>query len=160
MLARLALRAGGRVARLVTDPLSGELLDLTLLGRGSPPARGGWPPGPPPRPAIADVVEPHYEPSEALARFVRARDQRCRYPGCRVPARLCDLDHIVPYDQDKPQLGGQTTARNLCAVCRFHHRLKHSQGWTVTCLPDGTLRWTSPTGQVHETGPPDQGQVA
>ena len=52
--------------RLVTDPLSGAVLDLGTR---------------------------RYRPSVALAEFVRARDRWCRFPGCRKPGRQCDLDH-------------------------------------------------------------------
>jgi hypothetical protein len=56
--------------RLLTDPISGQLLDL---GRTT------------------------YRPSAALADFVRARDHRCLFPGCSRPADACDLDHRTPH---------------------------------------------------------------
>jgi len=57
--------------RLLTDPLSGQLLDL---GRTT------------------------YRPSAALAEFVRARDHRCLFPGVRHEAlstivEVKDLHH-------------------------------------------------------------------
>ncbi len=33
-----------------------------------------------------------YVPSKAMKAAVRSRDKHCRFPGCRRPARLCDLD--------------------------------------------------------------------
>jgi len=56
----------------------------------------------------------------ALRRAVIARDRHCRHPGCRRPAKWCDLDHKVPWSQ-----GGTTTLDNLQLLCRYHHRLKH-----------------------------------
>jgi hypothetical protein len=47
------------------------------------------------------------------------RDGVCQAPGCTVPAEDCDIDHQHPW-----HTGGQTTARNLWALCRRHHRMK------------------------------------
>ena len=109
-----ALAAGGTWRRLVTDPLSG---------------------------AVIDVGRTRYRPPAALADLVRARDGACTHPGCAVPARRCDLDHITPWSG-----GGTTGLDNLTALCRTHHRLKHAPGWTLTRTPDGDLTWTTPTG--------------
>ena len=113
LLAR-ALAAGGTWRRIVTDPLSG---------------------------AVIDVGRTRYRPPAALADLVRARDAACTHPGCAVPARRCDLDHITPWSE-----GGTTGLNNLTALCRTHHRLKHAPGWTLTRTPDGDLTWTTPTG--------------
>jgi hypothetical protein len=59
--------------RLVTDPLSGAVLDV---GRTS------------------------YRPPAALADVVRARDVECRHPRCRRAATNCELDHVVPWERD------------------------------------------------------------
>jgi len=93
----------------------------------------------------------HYRPNAKLARLVRARDGQCRFPGCGVPARNCDLDHITPFDHDNPSAGGPTTADNLHCLCRWHHRLKTRGDWTVRFQPGAVMAWTSPTGTAHET---------
>ena len=56
--------------RLVTDPLSGTLLDY---GRRT------------------------YQPPAGLADHVRARDLHCRFPLCRRRAADAELDHTVPW---------------------------------------------------------------
>lgn len=102
-----------------------------------------WLPGPDP--------ESHYQPSAKLAAFVRARDMFCRFPGCDVPAERCDVDHVVPYPC------GPTHASNLHCKCRTHHLMKTfwggPDGWRDRQLPDGTVIWTTPSGQTYTTTP-------
>lgn len=97
--------------------------------------------------AVSEVGRTPYTPSAALADLVRIRDATCRFPGCRQPAQRCDLDHVVPWPD------GPTTAGNLAALCRHHHRLKHQTRWTVRAGPGGDLLWTSPAGQQYPTSP-------
>jgi hypothetical protein len=102
-------------------------------------------------PIIAPLDAPPeggYVPSRALADYVRHRDLTCRAPGCDRPAAGCDLDHTVPYCR-----GGQTHASNIKCLCRFHHLMKTFWGWKDQQLPDGTVIWTLPGGQVHVTTP-------
>ena len=80
-----------------------------------------------------------YRPSVALDRFLRARDRRCRFPGCRRPVARGELDHRVRYPD------GPTAATNLAGFCVGNHRGKHqAPGWTHTLAPDGTLTVTTP----------------
>jgi hypothetical protein len=97
---------------------------------------------------VIDVGRTAYSPSAALADLVGARDRTCRFPGCRQPAGRCDLDHVLPWP------AGPTTAANLAALCRHHHRLKHRTSWTVRAGADAELEWTSPAGHVYRTCPP------
>ncbi|SDX92203.1 hypothetical protein SAMN05661080_01744 [Modestobacter sp. DSM 44400] len=84
-----------------------------------------------------------------LDRFVRARDQRCRFPGCRMPVRTGELDHDRPYPL------GPTAAGNLTGYCTHHHRGKHqAPDWTHTLQTDGTLTITTPTDLTARTTPP------
>ncbi|MGY1692691.1 hypothetical protein [Geodermatophilus sp. SYSU D01105] len=91
-----------------------------------------------------------YRPGAALDRYVRARDRRCRFPGChrRVPA-TGELDH------DRPWPAGATSAANLVGYRTTDHRGKHqAPAWTHTLDPDGTLTVTTPTGLSATTTPP------
>jgi len=91
---------------------------------------------------------PGYRPSTELVRRVVERDRTCRFPGCRVPAWRCDLDHRVPFEPDRPAVG-PTTAENLQCLCRHHHRLKTLAGWRVSRDPEsGATMWVSPTGRL------------
>ena len=103
------------------------------------------------RPLIhpADAApEPGYRPSRALADSVRCRDLTCRFPGCDQPATRADIDHTVPHRD-----GGATHASNLKTLCRLHHLVKTFWGWHDQQLADGTLIWTSPSGQTYVTTP-------
>ena len=90
-----------------------------------------------------------YRPGAELAALVRARDGRCRFPGCSVAARFCDLDHVRPWPT------GPTTADNLLTLCRRHHRIKQRPGWRARLAPDGTATWTDPAGRDRTTAPLD-----
>ena len=109
------IASDGRWKRFVTDPVSGVLLDY---GRET------------------------YEPPQELQNFLIARDRTCRFPGCRKPAHLADLDHTIPWEA-----GGTTSAENLGALCRRHHNLKTHHGWKVVNHGDGACTWTSPAGK-------------
>ncbi|MDZ8202679.1 DUF222 domain-containing protein [Microbacterium sp. SSW1-59] len=85
----------------------------------------------------------------AQRRFLTARDVRCRFPGCRTPARTCEWDHREDY-----ALGGRTDVENLGAFCKRHHTLKHVAGWTVVQHPGGRLHFTSPLGRSYIEDPP------
>ena len=98
--------------RFITDPISGNLLDY---GRET------------------------YEPPQALVDFVLARDRVCRFPGCRQPGRLADIDHAESWET-----GGKTSAENLGLLCRRHHQLKTHGGWELKSFDDGSCEWTSP----------------
>jgi hypothetical protein len=80
-----------------------------------------------------------YQPSPTLTGQVELRDQTCVFPWCQRPARGCDKDHIVPWQE-----GGPTSSDNLAALCRRHHRLKTHGGWTYTMVEPGTYLWRSP----------------
>jgi len=94
------------------------------------------------------VAVDRYRPDRKLKRYLSARDEHCRFPGCRRPARLCDIDHTADAAR-----GGPTESRNLAHLCRRHHTLKHHTAWTVTQRADGTLEWTSPIGRRYDDTP-------
>lgn len=128
--ARIAFDPDSTWNRLVTDPVTGVLVDYSTRA---------------------------YQPPRPLADAVRLRDSTCRGPGCEVEARWCDLDHIDPYDKRHsyaPGEPGQTRADNLHTLCRTHHRLKTKYGWQVHRDPaSGITYWTAPTGRCYTKTP-------
>jgi hypothetical protein len=111
------LAADAKWRKFITDPVTGELLDV---GRNS------------------------YEPPQALKDFLTARDQVCRFPQCRQPARVSDIDHADPWEK-----GGSTSSKNMGMLCRRHHRLKTHGGWKLESYSDGSCEWESPAGRRY-----------
>lgn len=111
------LAADAKWRRFITDPITGNLIDY---GRQS------------------------YEPPQDLKDFLIARDQTCRFPGCRQSARRSDIDHAQAWDD-----GGKTSADNLGVLCRRHHQMKTHGGWRLNSNADGSCEWISPLGKKY-----------
>jgi hypothetical protein len=82
-------------------------------------------------------------PVAASRRQVEATYPRCVFPGCRMPARSCDLDHTVEWSS-----GGPTDASNLAPLCRHDHVVRH-RGWSYRMVDGGDVEWTSPLGSTY-----------
>ncbi|MBB2975925.1 hypothetical protein FHX49_001492 [Microbacterium endophyticum] len=85
-----------------------------------------------------------YRPTAEMRRFLRVRDEHCRFPGCRMAPWRSDIDHTIDAAR-----GGATVHTNLAHLCRRHHVLKHQTTWSVTQLDSGKLKWVSPTGRAY-----------
>jgi len=112
-------------ARLVTDPVTGHLLDYG--------------------PAVRFAPHP-------LRRFITARDQTCQFPNCRAPAQYAEIDHHPPWKADGT--GGHTNPTNTHALCPHHHHLKTHGGWTIAHRDHGETLWRSPNGHLITTQTP------
>jgi hypothetical protein len=119
------IAADGVWKRLVTDPLSGALLDY---GRTT------------------------YRPPAALADFVRARDVQCRHPICRRRAIDSELDHTIAYAGDG---GETSEHNLYGACVHHHHLKHEAPGWSVVQHRDGRVTWTTPTGHTYTSSPYD-----
>ncbi|MDU0349648.1 HNH endonuclease signature motif containing protein [Actinomyces sp. MRS3W] len=129
-----ALAAGGVWRRLVTDPVSGTVLD---------------------------VGRTRYRPPAALRELVQARDHSCTFPGCTIPATRCDTDHIRPWAEGGTTSLSNLTS--LCqAHHRLKHTPGWSLTRTDTgdltwCTPTGARYRRSPDGSItleaHKVGP-------
>ena len=112
---RLTEHTPGPLERILTHPITGTVLETDT-----------------------------YQRTTAMDRRLKARDKHCRFPGCRVPAIRCELDHTIDWAR-----GGPTATRNLAHLCQRHHTMKQFTPWKVRQLVDGVLEWTSPTGKVY-----------
>lgn len=91
-----------------------------------------------------------YQVPDRLARHLTGTRSRCVFPGCGVPSRRCDWDHVVPWPT------GPTCACNLLPLCRYHHRLKTHTRWQLALHPDRHAAWTSPTGRTYVIHPDEE----
>lgn len=125
------IAADGVWRRLLTDPVSGALLDL-----GST----------------------RYRPSPQLADFVIARDRTCRFPASNTPARAAELDHTRPFRPDGS--GGSTAADNLGPLAKRFHNARTHHGWQFSQPEPGRFVWVSQTGRRYEVDPEIIGPIA
>lgn len=122
----VAFTPGSTWRRLITDPLSGTLLDY---GRT------------------------RYKAPGALADHVIARDVTCSHPGCTRPAENCDLDHLLPFPLGATC---ECNLRPRCRRHhRLKHETPWKVTTSSDPDdPDGTLISTSPTGHTYRTHRP------
>jgi hypothetical protein len=117
--------------RLLTDPLSGTLLDY---GRTT------------------------YHPPAALADHVRARDQYCRFPHCRRKAADAELDHIVAWAEGGETSETNLGASCLHHHHLKHHAgwqvHAHPDGRLTWITPTGHRYTTTPHHYGPEPPPP------
>src|SRR5665811_126722 len=67
-------------------------------------------------------------PTAAQRRAVETRNPTCVFPGCRMPAVDCDLNHRIPWSK-----GGPTAVTHLDPLCRHDHIIPVS--YTHLTLP-------------------------
>jgi hypothetical protein len=107
---RLAADESGSWRRLLTDPDTGHLLDIS-----------------------AD----RYRPGQRLRDFVDARDGVCAFPTCNQPGYRCEYEHVVPFEQGGRtcRCNGALACRrhNLCKAGTGWQYRRNSDGsftWT------------------------------
>jgi len=89
-----------------------------------------------------------HDPGVMLRHLAQVRHATCTGPGCRRPAANCDFEHNTPYEA-----GGRSCLCNANPKCRFDHRLKQDPSWNAEQLPNGNVRWTTPSGRQYTTEP-------
>jgi hypothetical protein len=84
-----------------------------------------------------------------LRRALEARDRTCRWTGCDTPGAWCTGHHI-----NSLRNGARTSLSEEALLCYVHHSyFIHQLGWTVSGDANGTLRFTSPDGQITLESP-------
>jgi len=94
------------------------------------------------------VVTTRRRPTTAQKRQVATRNPTCVFPGCRMPATECDLNHEIPWAQTH-----RTTIRELGPLCRHNHNDHHRHRWKLKQIRPGIYQWTSPLGHTYTVGP-------
>ncbi|TFD85450.1 hypothetical protein E3T61_18025 [Cryobacterium lactosi] len=97
---------------------------------------------------VLSLGKTQHKNTKAMKKWLRVRDETCRFPGCSRPAVKSDVDHTEDWAG-----GGKTDCDNLAHLCEPHHRLKHLSQWQVTQEPGGILLWTSPGKRGYRTDP-------
>ncbi|HST46571.1 HNH endonuclease signature motif containing protein [Jatrophihabitans sp.] len=140
----LAADESGSWRRLLTDPDTGQLLDISAE---------------------------RYRPSQRLRDYVSARDGVCAFPTCNQPGYRCEYEHITPYAQGGRtcRCNGALACRrhNLCkAGTGWEYRRNEDGSFTWTDdtghrrIGHPPQRWRSPgeqppTQQADPGGPPN-----
>jgi hypothetical protein len=83
-------------------------------------------------------------PTPNQRRRIEARHRTCVFPGCRMPIKVCDVDHTTAVAD-----GGDTCDCNLAPLCRRDHRIKHSPGWDYVVNTDNSISWSTPSGHTY-----------
>ena len=128
-IARELAGACGSLRRIVTDPLTGALLDYGTRT---------------------------YLP-DALRAYVAARDGTCRSPGCGQPAARSQLDHITPFPHgpSSPANTHMLCKRDHdTKTCGDIEVRRHDDGSTTWTTRDGQHGRTPPRPYLPDTGPP------
>ncbi|MEX1038414.1 MAG: DUF222 domain-containing protein [Acidimicrobiia bacterium] len=77
-------------------------------------------------------------------RHVELRDLICAFPGCRMPATECDLDHTKTWAETR-----KTNVNDLAPACRHDHVGLHQFDWIYRRIPGGDYLWISRLGHRY-----------
>lgn len=121
----VAMQAGSTWARLVTDPVTGEVINAANT----------------------------YRVPTQMSRLVKGRDHTCRAPGdCGVSAADADVDHDIEYAPGAMEPAeGATHPDNLHALHRGHHNAKTGKFWSSQQQTDASITWQTLTRRLRTT---------
>lgn len=124
------LAADGTWQRILTDPVSGEIVDI---GRR------------------------RYRPPAALTEYVRARDQVCTFPTCAQAAVDCDLDHSTAFADGGETSATNLSVKCRRHHLLKHHAgwttIQQPDG-TVTWISPTGHRYDNPPPRLLDEEPP------
>ena len=91
-----------------------------------------------------------YSPPADLARWVKIRDGRSRFPGSTRPAHLSDIDHAREW-----QHSGTTGFSNLVTLDRPAHNMKSAKLYQEQLHDSGIVGWNDAWDHYFEDPPAD-----
>ncbi|GMA41447.1 HNH endonuclease signature motif containing protein [Mobilicoccus caccae] len=125
MVRDIAYRAGSTWRRIVTDPATGYMADVTRQG---------------------------YAITGELRERVFARDRHSRVPGSTRPAALCDTDHDIDYADGGPTSESNASSKHRRGHNHKTHKRWTSRREPEV---HGSITWTTGTGRNYTTTPFD-----
>jgi Domain of unknown function (DUF222)/HNH endonuclease len=137
---RLAADTSGTWRRLLTDPDTGALLDIS----------------------------PHrYRPPQLLRDYLAARDDLCVFPTCQQPGYRCEPDHTIPFNQGgrtRRDNLALTCRRHNRAKAGTGWTYRHNPDGSYTWTTNTGHHYTSPTSRPWPrngatTTPPTEAQA-
>lgn len=128
-VAGLALTPGSTMFRLVTDPLSGRCLERSTTA---------------------------YRFDAAMRAQIRAADVSCRAPGCLVPGRYSQIDHVQEFGTP----GGETREANGALAHSGHHDQKTKRALEATINANRDITWRTLLGKIYRTKAHDYTQYS
>src|SRR6185312_5513534 len=130
---RLAADESGTWRRLLTDPDTGALLDLS---------------------------QHRYRPPQRMKDYLSARDDTCALPTCQQPGHRCEPDHTIPFNQGGRTTRNNlalTCRRHNQAKAGTGWSYQHNPDGSYTWTTNTGHSYTAPTTrpwQSSETPPP------
>ena len=136
---RLAAEESGSWRRLLTDPDTGALLDIS---------------------------QHRYRPPQRLRDYLAARDDSCAFPTCQQPGYRCEPDHTTPFNHGGPTRRDNLAltcprhnrAKTTGTGWSYRHNPDGSFTWTTatrhryTGPPNRT--WIRPPSTIEDDPPP------
>ena len=126
-------RDGSMIRRLVTDPVTGLLVDYART---------------------------RYRPDAHLTGLLDARDRTCRFPGCTRRASTCDKDHRRPWDEGGAT--SSANLHSLCrrhhrlkTLHRYRYDYDDTSRSTAWTTPLGFTYRNRPAAYTYPDPPPD-----
>ena len=141
-------------ATAVLDPAEARAAEKLVLDRAGRLTPGGL------RAAIARAVmevapKKAKKRREVAAKFARVERWAEDSGNAALAGRELPPAEVLAVDQRITWWAGELRKAGLEGgpKCRRDHRLKQDPRWKVDQLPDGTFRWTTPTGRQYTTEP-------
>lgn len=125
----LALQPGSSLFRIVTDPVTGRYVERSTTS---------------------------YRFDAAMRSHIQFADMSCRAPGCTIPARWCQLDHVEEFGTPD----GHTSEANGALLHTGHHQHKTEKLWDAIIDGDRDITWTSALGKIYQTKAHDYTQYS